>query len=207
MDLNSFSNQPAPQIVLAGSGTPARVFTAADYSFGTWTNYTLIANGLSANPTFPAGWTQYGSGSYNNVAGCMAWIGVGHDGWDSYYSVQPSTAVTHPIPTAFVGSNGSQVLTVTFAGAALATAALPSGSWFSLSGSRPGTSSPLPYSIAATVASLSGTSLVLNITGGTFATGDLVVLSYEPTPPGNPLKDAATGLYKVSGFTATVTVQ
>ena len=205
---SGISNAPAPQIILAGSGSPARVFSAADIVPGAWNNFTLLANGLSNAPSFPAGWTQDGSGSWVNTAGTQNFVVVGSDGWNNYYSLgADSNGVTYPVPTSFIGGNGTQTLTIDFAGAALSTAALPSGAWFSIAGSRPGTSSPLPYQIAASVASLSATSLVLNITGGVFEDGDLVSLSYTPGPPGNPLKDAATGLYKVSGFSTPITIQ
>jgi hypothetical protein len=208
---SGISNAPAPQIVLAGSGSPARVFSAADIVPGAWNNFTLVANGLSNAPSFPAGWTQDGNASWVNTAGTQNFVVVGSDGWNNYYSLgADSNGVTYPVPTSFIGSTGTQTLIVTFAGAALSTAALPSASWFTLSGSRPGVSnlsSPLPYSIAATVASLTSTSVVLRVTGGVFLDGDLVTLNYVPSPPGNPLRDAATGYYKVPGFTTTVTVQ
>jgi hypothetical protein len=202
----------APIIVLAGSGTPARVFTAADIVQGAYNCFTLVANGLSANPTFPGSWTQQGAGSYSNVAGTLNLITVGNDLWNDYYVLgSDSTGANYPVPTSFVGSSNTQTLTIGFGGAALSTAALPSGAWFSVAGSRPGLStlsSPLPYALAPTVASLTATSVVLKLTGsGVFLDGDLVTLSYEPTPPGNPLQDASTGYYKVPGFTATVTVQ
>ena len=158
----------APIIVLAGSGTPARVFTAADVVQGVYNCFTLVANGLSANPTFPGSWTQQGSGSYSNVAGTLNLITVGNDLWNDYYTLgSDSTGANYPVPTSFIGSTGTQTLTLTFGGAALSTAALPSGAWFSIAGSRPGSaglSSPLPYALP-TVASLTSTSVVLKLTG------------------------------------------
>jgi hypothetical protein len=207
------SNAPAPFLVLAGSGSPARAFTAADVVAGAWDSFTLLANGLSNAPSFPSGWTQQGSGSYSNVAGTQNFITVGNDWWNDYYCMgADSNGVTYPVPVSFIGSNGTQTLTIDFAGAALSTAALPSGAWFSIAGSRPGASaglsSPLPYQIAASVGSLTSTSVVLKITGGAFLDGDIVTLSYTPSPPGNPLQDAASGVYKVPGWTgAIVTVQ
>ncbi len=212
MDFSGISNAPSPLLVLAGSGSPARAFSAADVVAQAWNNFTLLANGLSNAPSFPAGWTQDGSGSWVNTAGTQNFITVGSDGWNNYYSLgADSNGVTYPVPTSFVGSNNTQTLTIGFAGAALSTAALPSGAWFSIAGSRPGSaglSSPLPYALAPTVASLTSTSVVLKLSGsGVFLDGDLVTLSYTPSPPGNPLQDASTGVYKVPGFTATVTVQ
>jgi hypothetical protein len=208
---SGIANAPAPQIVLAGSGLPARVFGASDIVPGAWNNFTLLANGISNAPTFPSGWVQQG-GSWVNTAGTQNFVVVGSDNFSSYYSLgADSNGVTYPVPTSFIGSANTQTLTVGFAGAALSTAALPSGSWFSIAGTRPGSaglSSPLPYALAPTVASLTSTSVVLKLTGsGVFLDGDLVTLSYEPTPPGNPLQDASTGYYKVPGFVAAITVE
>jgi hypothetical protein len=213
--MNTFDgipNAPAPFLVLAGSGVAARAFSSADVVFGNWNSFTLLANGVSNAPSFPSGWTQQGSGSWVNTAGTQNFIAVGSDGWNNYYALgADSNGVTTPVPVSFVGAIGTQTLTIGFAGAALSTTSgLPSASWFTLTGSRPGVStlsSPLPYEIAATAASLTGTSLVLKVTGGAFLAGDIVSLAYEPSPPGNPLQDSSSGYYKVPGFTATVTVQ
>jgi hypothetical protein len=198
--------------VVAGSSSPAFAFTQANSGAGSGgAVHQLCANGISLAPSFPAGWTQQGSGSYSNSAGVINSVGTWSDGWEFFYNFLPDSAATTPAPTSFIGGNGTQQLTVTYSGVTLA-AVTPPLSAFTLTAARPGAGGSQilnPYTLAFISSVTAGASqIVLNLAdSATFVDGDVVTLSYVP-PSANPLQDDATGTFKCLAFTAaTVTVQ
>ena len=206
--------------VVAPADVPAYEFTVGgSVAIASQAQFTLVANGVSAAPTFGPGLTNVGGDAqgytYANVAGVPYAITLFHDGWDGYYQISTNSGPLYPSPISFVGGNNTATLTITFAGASLSTSSIPPPSAFSLTGSRPGTAAgtvvlPLPYQVA-NVASVTATSVGLTVTGGRFLDGDTVFLSYLPcarTTTTGPLQDAPTGQYKCPGWTAAaVTVE
>ena len=188
--------------VVAPSATPAYTFTNANSgiqaNYASSTCFSLVANGISNAPSFPANWANATGGSYTNTAGVLNEVTISSDGWSTTWQIDLGAApqaIVIPTPVSFVGSIGTQHLTITYGGAGTALGAYtPPLSAFSLTASRPsafpGLQATIPYTLGGINAvAANATTVTLTLAGfGAFASGDIVTLSYNP-PTSNPLQD------------------
>jgi hypothetical protein len=143
----------------------------------------LTANGINT-PNFTAFREWGGSGGWVNTAGvenvCRFW----NDGVRSYVSiVQDLTPAAIPTPVAFAAT--SNTLTITFAGAALATGSVPATSAFTVTQTGNGGAALTVSNVAVNAGSV-----VLTLSGTPAGT---VLCSYVP-PVTNSLRDASANI-------------